>query len=129
MAGPTARATLKATELSATAEAIIPRGTRSGTNDCHAGRLNATPTPRTSPSPSKTPGVIHPLKETHAIAAAAKPERLWATIITFVRSNRSATAPASTARKRVGSRLEATISPTQVADPVSSSINHDPATA
>ena len=33
--------------------ATIPRGTRSGTNDCQAGRLKATPTPSKRPSPSR----------------------------------------------------------------------------
>lgn len=52
----------------------------------------------------------------------------WATSISLVLSNRSASAPAASAKKRSGRVDDATIKPTQVFDPVSSSINHEPAT-
>ena len=48
-AGPIARATLKATELSDTALATISLGTRSGTRACQAGRLKAAPRPISKP--------------------------------------------------------------------------------
>ncbi len=73
MAGPTARATLKATELSATALATSSRGTRSGTIACHAGRLKATPTPSRSPRPRRIGGLSNSRKASSAIAEAAAP--------------------------------------------------------
>ena len=128
-AGPTARATLKAAELRATALATMPRGTRSGTSACAAGRLNASAVPSTSPRPSSRPGVIRSRAVRTAIAAAAAPIATWDTSITRARSNMSATTPAIRARNSSGSRFEATMSPTQVAEAsVNSFISHDAAT-
>ena len=48
--------------------------------------------------------------------------------ISFALSKRSARAPAVKEKKSRGNVEEATIHPTHVADPVNSSISHDPAT-
>jgi len=128
-AGPIALATLNATELSATALATMPRGTRSGTVACHEGRLNASPTPSNRPRASRRLGVIRSSAASSAIAPAASPIVDCAATRTHRRSNMSATAPAARERKSNGSVADAAINPTQVADPVSSSISQDAATA
>ena len=58
MAGPTARAALMATLLSATADGISSCGTSSGTIADHAGSMTALPTPRTKTNPSSIHAVI-----------------------------------------------------------------------
>ena len=64
-----------------------------------------------------------------AIATADPPMIPCAISISLVRSNMSARAPAVSARKKSGSRADATIQPTQVLDPVSSNISQEAATA
>ena len=54
---------------------------------------------------------------------------IWEMSSTLVRSTRSATAPATRARPKNGRVVEALMRPTQVADPVSSSISQAPAEA
>ena len=66
-------ATLKPADCSATAEGIIIRGTRSGSRACQVGRLSATPTPSTRPSPRSKPGVIESVAVKIAIARADAP--------------------------------------------------------
>jgi hypothetical protein len=62
------------------------------------------------------------------MAAAEPPMTAWATSISLARSKRSASAPAAKEKKSRGSVAEATMSPTQAPEPVSSSISHEPAT-
>jgi hypothetical protein len=63
-----------------------------------------------------------------AIAAADPPMIDWAISINLARSKRSARAPLVSENASRGRVEEATIKPTQVLEPVSSSMSHDAAT-
>ena len=127
MTGPTALAKAADTELSATVEVSMDRGTRSGKSECQPGRSKATPNPSASPHPRRMLGVIQSRTMNRAMVAAMSPIPVCVTRTTDALSNRSASTPAGRAKTSRGRLREAAIQPTQIGEAVSSHINQDPA--
>ena len=124
MAGPTARATLKAPLFSVMACGSRDRGTRSGTMVWNAGMATALPEPSASVS-SRIPSTPSrsPAASTAIVPTAAEPMRL-PTISSVRRSTTSASAPAGRVSSSRGSSRNAVTRLTRNAEPVSSSMSH-----
>jgi hypothetical protein len=106
-AGPTARLRLKPTLLAAIAPPNSSRGTKSGVIDCHAGALNAPPTPSRKVEISKAAGEAKPRETRAARAADMTMIASSTTISSRLESMTSASAPAGSVNRNSG-RLTAT---------------------
>ena len=102
MAGPTLRARLKPAALAITACAICARGTWSPIDACHAGAKAAAPQPIRNVRPSSRAGVTRPASITTASATDASSASTCDTSMMVRRSRVSASAPASSDRKKNG---------------------------
>src|SRR5690606_34033163 len=115
-AGPMARAMLMPIEFSAIAGCRVARGTRLGTTACQAGAISAAPVPIAKVKARSRAGVIAPA----AVSAAIAPTTPVRTRLTRSRnrrrSTRSASAPANSAKRKIGAVVAACTSVTIAGD-------------
>jgi hypothetical protein len=128
--GPTARATLSATELSATASDSSLGGTSSGITYWNAGPASAAPIPSRNVNPSSACGVAHPASVVIPSSAEITSIHALVMISRFRRSYKSANTPAEIERRQIGSVPAVWMSDTQNAASAcpsfSARINHGP---
>ena len=122
-AGPTARAILKATLLSETADGSSSRETNSGITACHTGAFKAAPKPRAKVRINKSQEVTTPINVSSASAAAANIQ-LCVTSNKRRRSTISASAPAGSANKKSGALSAVCINATMKGVGAKFVINH-----
>ena len=113
IAGPTIRAMLKTTELSAEALSKSSAPTMSKISDCRTGRSSALMRPATSASQKMFQKVARPVTTRTPSAKAWSADRLWVTIATRRLSSRSAPAPASSEKKSEGNVSIAVTTPSK----------------
>jgi len=106
-AGPTARLTLTPTLFAATASGRSCLGTSWGTIDCHAGAVSAAPVSTRKVKNSNLPGVTRSSQTSAASAVELTVMKDSTTISRRRLSTMSASAPASSANRKIG-RLVAT---------------------
>src|SRR5215470_1280662 len=102
-AGPTARLMLIPTLLSATAGGSSSRGTSCGTIACHAGAISAAPAPTRNVKARSSAGVTSPRPTTSANPAVSRVSATCTAISRRRRSRMSASAPAGSPRRKIGS--------------------------
>ena len=106
-AGPTARARLTATPLSASADGKSRRPTSSGMIACQAGAFSALPVPTRKVNSRRLQTFAPPSSVSPPRAALARSIQLCVTIRSRRRSTTSASAPATNARRKTGSVVAA----------------------
>jgi hypothetical protein len=124
MAGPTKRATLKQSELHATAAGRSDRGTRAGIRLCRAGCEKLAAIPPANSSTSNNPMPSCPAASSSATVPACAAVAAWDSMVRRTRSTRSATAPAIGLNSTAGARSQNATMPTQKALRVMSHASH-----
>ena len=102
-----AREMLMPIELRAMAGCRLSRGTRLGTTACHAGAIRAAPAPIAKVNASSSAGVIDPTAARVAIAPLVPASTRLTRSKKRRRSTRSASAPANSAKRKIGAVVAA----------------------
>ena len=117
--GPTTREKFGAIVFMEAALRVRFGPTTSINSDCRAGMLNENATPCTSPSAPRCHTSSRPNMLKIASASAPANRIAWATTMTALRGNRSATTPPSGASTSIGRPPRLVTTPRAVADPES----------
>jgi pimeloyl-ACP methyl ester carboxylesterase len=117
--GPTARVTLNAMLLSATARAASFRGTLVNTSVLRSVRSNAAPTPASSEKTKKCQTRTISSASSTASATDITHSSIWLAASACLRSSRSATMPVTGASSSIGIARTPSTAPRRVPDPVS----------
>ena len=106
-AGPSARAMLKPTPLSAIAWTTSSSGTSSGVAAAQPGNMTAVPAPTMKVSANKSQAPSRPSAASAASSSPAAAIQIWAAMSMSRRSRMSASAPPGSANRKTGSMLAA----------------------
>src|SRR5581483_6787053 len=128
MLGPMIRAVLKHAELSEIALLTSSRPTISATSDCRAGPSSTLASPTPVASTATCQYSTWPRYTSVPSSRASPPSTDWVTIRTRFLGSRSASAPDTMEKRRIGPNCSVPISPSKSGDEVSCSTSHDWAT-
>src|SRR6266478_1405998 len=128
MLGPTMRAPLKEAEFSDTALLRSERPTISATKDCRAGLSSTLASPTPVASTATCQYCTWPEATSAARARAWQPSTVWVTIRSRRLGRRSARAPDTIEKRRIGPNWRVPIRPSLSGESVSWSTSHDWAT-